>query len=420
MVSPLAETSAIQSMSSSKYKLLRRWSTPTVPNYKIHGLFKESDQRRWVYTCPHCGKEQWMDYTKNVKQVGPDSGIDRIHKVVLPGTFDFVCQYCSKPLDRWYGGRWVATSPHQGATHGYSISQMDAVWISASHLKQEELKAQSKQTFYNYVLGLPYEDSSVKFYASDVTNNMSDYDRPKDRLNYKYVSAGIDWGQHYHHLVIMGITPEGNIELMDLKRFARSVGVEHIEEDLNQMIREINKYQPDIILPDIGYSGNYVDLLKKYYGMSRVYGVKVRSAKSNGDPQAHFSDNEGTVTLDKLTQNMIMLANMRRGDIRFWRKMDEDLSLFITHWGNVIIRTDEEQNQATKEIELIKRITRKGDDHYSQASVYSMVGLTHLLNLESQSAQMPLRASFLEDTLGTPDQTDIIKELDIGNTFNNK
>lgn len=98
-ISPLAEQSALQSMESSKYKMLRRWSTPTTEGYGIHKLFMESDQRRWVHTCPHCGYEQIMDYNKNIKQVN-DSGVDTIGKVVLPGTFQFVCQKCGKPLDK--------------------------------------------------------------------------------------------------------------------------------------------------------------------------------------------------------------------------------------------------------------------------------------------------------------------------------
>lgn len=362
MVSPLAETSAMQSMSSSKYKIWRRWSTPTVADYKIHKLYKESDQRRWVYKCPHCGKYQWLDYNENVKQVGPDSGIDRVSKIVLPGTFAFVCKYCGKPLDRWYSGRWVVTNPKPGAKHGYSISQMDAVWVTASSLKQQELNAESKQTFYNYVLGLPYEDTSTRFYQSDVLNNMIDFAPRQTRQGYKFVTCGVDWGQHYHHIIVLGLTPSGRIDLMNMHRVPKAVGVEHIDEDINAVAKFINKYEPDLILPDLGYNGNYVDILKKVFGSGRVYGVKVRSAESNGDPNVHFNDSDGIATLDKLTQNVIMMANMRRGDIHFYNKLDENLKLFILHWSNVVVRTDEEEDSISHQIIYKKHIMRKGDD----------------------------------------------------------
>ena len=96
----------------------------TIQNYGIHRLFLQSDQRRWVHTCPHCGYEQVLDYAKNIKQVN-EGGIDSDARVVQPGTFQFVCQKCGKPLDRWYDAKWVVTHPGKGRRHGYAISQMD-------------------------------------------------------------------------------------------------------------------------------------------------------------------------------------------------------------------------------------------------------------------------------------------------------
>lgn len=194
MLNPMAEQSGIESQKSSKYKMLRRWSTPTVANYGINRLYNQSDQRRWFYKCEHCGYEQTMDYEKNIKQVNKD-GIDLDGLVVKPGTFQFVCQKCGKPLDRWYSGHWVVTNPGQGRIHGYNISQLDAVWVTADALKQSEMRAESKQFFYNYTLGYPYEDKGMKFMPEDVTKHIdNDYQKPNSREDYKYVVCGIDWG----------------------------------------------------------------------------------------------------------------------------------------------------------------------------------------------------------------------------------
>jgi len=106
--------------------MIRRWSTPTIPDWGVHKLYKESDQRKWVYRCPHCGLVQQIDYEKNIKLVNPD-GIDLIGRIVQDGTYEYVCQKCGKPLDRWYSGFWDITAPQAGRAHGYAISQMDAV-----------------------------------------------------------------------------------------------------------------------------------------------------------------------------------------------------------------------------------------------------------------------------------------------------
>lgn len=53
---------------------------------------------------------------------------------------------------RWYDGRWEITKPGKGRRHGYAISQMDAVWITADKLKEGEMQAPSKQYFYKTIV----------------------------------------------------------------------------------------------------------------------------------------------------------------------------------------------------------------------------------------------------------------------------
>lgn len=199
-VSPNAEISAMESMSSSNFKIVRRWSTPTVPDYGIHDLFTTSDQRVYMHKCDSCGLRQQLDYDKNIECLDED-GIDILARTVKEGTFRFVCQKCGKPLDRWYNGEWVAAYPSRtadgGGVRGYFISQMNAVWISADELKRKELQAKSKQQFYNYVLGYPYQDVALAVQDRDIIENKREYlpEPLKDRGDYRFISVGIDWGK---------------------------------------------------------------------------------------------------------------------------------------------------------------------------------------------------------------------------------
>ncbi|MCP6122359.1 phage terminase large subunit family protein, partial [Klebsiella pneumoniae] len=78
-------------------------------------LYKQSDQWFYGYDCEHCGHFNEMKYADykpddlensgNVLLVNPD-GIDEMAKTVQDGTYQYVCQKCGKPLDRWYSGRW--------------------------------------------------------------------------------------------------------------------------------------------------------------------------------------------------------------------------------------------------------------------------------------------------------------------------
>lgn len=125
-------------------------------------------------------------------------------------------------------------------------------------------------------------------------------------------------------------------------------------------------------------SGNYVDKLRQEFDKSNqkiVYGVDTRTARSNNDMNAHFNDINGTVKIDKLTQAMIMMYHLKAGRIGFWKKETENLDLLIEHWGNVVIK--DEQDERTEE--YYKSITRKGDDHFAISTIYAMVGMNKIV-----------------------------------------
>ncbi|MBT9670596.1 hypothetical protein GPK34_00895 [Secundilactobacillus kimchicus] len=253
-----AESSIIESMKSDdRYGLIRRWSTPSAPEFGVDARFMESDQRYWMIKCEHCGFWQAMDFEKNVK-VLDEAGIDRMARIVKPGSTAYVCQKCGKNLEasRWYNAEWVPKLEERsrnGGARGYRISQMDAVWITSDRIYQDSL-TNSKQWFYNYTLGTPFADENAKIYAKDILNH-----RRKDletsqsaRGDYAYLSVGIDWGQHEHHLVFLGMRANGQWDILRLARVKTSIGIDSIENDLHRVIQLIAQYNPDIVCADIG------------------------------------------------------------------------------------------------------------------------------------------------------------------------
>jgi hypothetical protein len=378
-VSASAEISAMESMTSSTFQYLRRWSTPTVPDYGIHALYNQSDQHVYMHKCDSCGHIQELDYEKNIECLD-ESGVDVLAKTVREGTFRFICSKCHKSMDRWYNGVWVAKHPSRtedgGGTRGYLITQMNAVWISADELKRKELKAKSKQHFYNYVLGFPYQDVALAVQDDDVYKNLrEDLPEPKfDRNDYRFISVGIDWGNR-HWITIRGFRDNGMVDLIRVFSVERARGVANIEADLENVINQLVPYSPDIICADIGDSGNYVDKLMGYFGHGKVYGVKVNpNPRSTGQIKPVWSEQKGMVTVDKLTQNKLHISDMKMGRLGFYRP-DRELELYLHHWKNVVIRDEEDEKTG----EVYQIITNRGDDHYAQSSVYSMVGMEHVL-----------------------------------------
>jgi len=218
--------------------------------------------------------------------------------------------------------------------------------------------------------------------------------------------------EHFHHVVIMGMLPNGNIDIIGLKAVRRSEGVNELERDLHQVMAYLDQFNPDLIVPDFGYNGNYNDKLSQAFGTDKVYSCIVKSAKSQNDYKAHFDLSNHRVTIDKLMQNVMMLNNMKRDSIGFYKKVDPALKLFMQHWSNVVIRTDIDDDAPDPDT-IVKTITRKGGDHLAQSSVYAMVGMNHLVELIKQRKDSQLFTSSLSTYTKVPDseKTDLHEEL---------
>lgn len=147
-----AESSGMESLKSdNKYALIRRWSTPSAPDWGIDKKYQESDQHRWLIKCEHCGYEQEMSFDKNLVVVD-ESLIDRTSNVVQPNATKYVCQKCGGDLEasRWYNGRWATRYPNSGRSVGYYVSQLNAVWLSSDQIYANFLKSNSRAIFYKH------------------------------------------------------------------------------------------------------------------------------------------------------------------------------------------------------------------------------------------------------------------------------
>lgn len=415
-VPTLAEASALESMSSSKYKITNRWSTPSVFNMGIHKLFEQSDQSWYLHKCDRCNYYNQMSYDEydsssieaggNIMTVNPD-GVDLLAKTVVEGSFQFVCKKCGKPLDRWYNGSWVKKYPnrtqHGDGISGFMISQLNAVWISADQLKEKELNAKSKQAFYNYVIGSPYEDLGLTVTDEDVFNNTSEHINPVPRRTdeYRFICAGIDWG-NFHWISIMGMRKDGTFELIKLANVQKSAAtdMQNIGADLEAIKVILDPYDVDMIVADIGDSGDKIARLMQYYGADKVFGCRYPSTpKSTGQLNPTWSETSNTVKVDKLMQNKRYIAMLKAGQIRHYRNQeDPELKRYLAHWKNVVIRTEEDESTG----DFYEVIGRRDDDHYSQASIYAILGLDRLRELFYSDGNYALNTAFIDTLYNVP------------------
>lgn len=322
-----------------------------------------------------------LENSGNMRLLNPD-GIDLLTRTVQDGTYQIVCQKCGKPLERWYNGEWVPERTQNTNVSGYLITQMNAVWVSPDRLKQQELNAKSVQTFHNYVLGEPYQDESLAMTERDVLDARREYlpEPLYDRGDYVKIAAGIDWGTHADHIVILGLKENGTSDVIRLIHIPVVISYKNVNAEIQKVILELVPYNPDIILADLGFNGNKVNQLINEFGKDKVYGVNVKPVRSKGEVAPTFSDTRNEVSIDKLTANITAMNLIKSSNVGFYQQEDDMLKLFIQHGRNVIIR-DMEDSQGN----LYKDITRRGGDHFFQSLTYAIAGIRRMQDIMAEN-----------------------------------
>ena len=245
------ELSFQEGLKSSAYGLMRRWSTPTIPGRGINAVYQKSDQRRYVWTCEHCGHKQFITFEDNIIQIKPH-GVNKITQEIEDGTFIVGCKKCKKPLNRWGTGEWVAMYPSIKETRGYHISQMDAAWISADDIMRRMFNYSSKQLFINYVIGEPYASEGLVIVDEDIKSAIRLPREVMSRTNaYTAISVGVDWGE-VSYMVVLGVKASGAVDMLNIFT---------VEDDPRQPLKSasyftaiLRSYQPNILICDAGYS----------------------------------------------------------------------------------------------------------------------------------------------------------------------
>lgn len=406
-VNPSAEQSAIESMSSSKYKIANRWSTPTIGDMGISRLYDRSDQYNYLHKCGGCNYWNLMSYKdydpNNLENSGNKlllnpEGVDRLAKTVVEGSYQYVCQKCGKPLDRFNGeAEWVPKYPSrtQGGRgiRGYFISQLNAAWLSLDNIVTKELESVSKSSFYNYVLGESYDDEQLTVNDSDILGHLYD-NETFNRDDYRFISTGIDWGNS-HSIIVEGVTSDGRIDLLDAATVDKPgpTDIGGAGSDMLKIRQYLDKYDPDIIVADIGDSGDKIIQLMRMYGKEKVWGCRYKSSpRSSGNIIPSWSESNNTVTVDKLMQNKRFIGMMKNDRVFFPRNNKRLLDEYIYQWKNVKIRTEEDERTG----EFYEVITRSGDDHFAQASIYANLGIDRLVDVYYGDGSYEFDSTFVE------------------------
>ncbi len=182
-------------LSHSKYKLIKRFSTPTIPNFAISKEFDMSTQQHYLMKCPHCNHWNEHDFFKDVvvlhkdyQSVAPaDITIDDLVNIG-PDQVQMLCQKCRQPLvyHDYTEMEWVAKQPGRYIS-GYQVRP----WNTAMQRPFDLLRSREDYELYadwvNFGLGEDYIDANQIFDPSKITEMTLSLGMP--------IFIGIDFGK---------------------------------------------------------------------------------------------------------------------------------------------------------------------------------------------------------------------------------
>lgn len=199
-----------------------RVSTPTYPGFGIQQEYEESDQKRWMCPCPHCGErvelggppelEEWPIRWEGWPDVPPLEKRDAV-----ADTATLLCQSCDKPwtneerLAAVAAGKWIARYPDRRVS-GYEITQLVSPTLTVRDMVYRYFKAKDDpnpermRQYVNQVLAQTYLGE-----GEEVTREMVDRlkVKAKPRTVRPGLCVGADIGKGIH--VAMGRKEQPNL-----------------------------------------------------------------------------------------------------------------------------------------------------------------------------------------------------------------
>lgn len=152
----------------SLFKWTAKISTPTFPGYGIDREYRLSDMRRWLIRCVGCNEYSEMTFPDSLE---PQTYAEHVanHPTVMEGQSCPQCYYrCLKCGRRMSDeeralGTWVPEKRDEALPHGYAVSQMAALYISAVDILRARASTVWAATFWNMTMGIAHDEGVAAF-----------------------------------------------------------------------------------------------------------------------------------------------------------------------------------------------------------------------------------------------------------------
>lgn len=331
-----------------------RWyfSHPSLAGHGVDIYWQQSDKKEWFITCNKCKHEQTLSWPESIDMERQS----------------YICKGCRSDIGdgERISGHWKSTST--GEFSGYHVSQLMLYNKSAKDIiKAFNDPLKDKQYFYNYVLGLPYIDSSDRIEPTTVLRNCVDEVNEQEGRTI----LGIDTGDDYLSYVMMN--------KQGVFYYETSTTLTATKSPFDVIRSHMRRFPKSIAVIDQGGELMQTRQLQQEFP-GRVFLCFYRKDRKSLDlVQWGENDEYWKVTVDRNRMITLMIEQIRDiGRIRL-HGTREEWSEFASHFNNIYreqITSKETREKDNRELYGSEYVwKRNGPDHYCHALLYALVGL---------------------------------------------
>lgn len=393
-----------QLLSHSSLHLIRKISTPTVPDVGIDAAVKDGCFFEWEVTCPDCGAKQIMTWPDNCINFFEGVSLEpddpeyhkRLNQVYIG------CRFCKAYLDRnsahyLHSSRWVPRRPDLvGIRNSYSVTAAMIPWKTGKELlRRFHGLAAYEWQWWNEVFGLAYLKGESRLAESEILACTGRYYMTPARIPVLYnISIGVDWGKKQSWVVVSASGMDAQhpnrrcvVYVEEINEYTlKSHGYAGTTTDHADRVMELaHIFNADIIVNDANGIGidrnqllitNFPDRAWGCFFDTAEYGKNVRRSKKQ---IPEFSPGKRAITISKVYTIKALQLEFRNRQIEIPAQRGEyadTMRKFIRHSQNLATqpRWDEIYEQ---EYEIAVKIG--AEDHFFDAHMYSKVGWDHLV-----------------------------------------
>lgn len=367
-------------------------STPTVPNFGIHKLFKDSTQENFVFKCPCCGRLTRLVWPDCVEIIGEGVHDQRCKESFLK------CKECggklpqeSKPV--WLGkAKWeVGNQNGNPDIRGFTISQLYSFTVNAGELVTAHYKGYGDEAanveFHNSKLGQPYIGDGAKVTEDDVEACIKGHSKEDARPfgGNRIITMGVDQGK-WNYVEVTEWFFDNYTNDLNVAATAKVLyETKFHEEDWNFLDELMREFQIQACVidadPQIMEARRFARRFPGYVWLCRFRrGVTAKEISVTDD-----GDDSPIATVDRTNWFSAALGRFRQPRRIL---LPRDVSMEYREHIQAPIRTyvregSVEEKRKRQTDNLVAKYISTGADHYALARVYSEIALPFAASLTS-------------------------------------